>query len=280
MAIQPDLEGLVTLTEGSTAFTWTGPSLVSRVVREGEQILLPDKALILTIGVTPTEVDEGVLTDECPADAAGTDQVARIRYQSDLSRVTAATRDLLELLSDRAFFEPDAKGPLVGRDAYDTQSDGFSYLQTDYEGDSARIYFRVTDVAGTWAGPYSYATGPAGTSVTMADIFEAADPATGSDAATLAIDLNGGENMFHQFTIAGDRTLGFPTEIPNAGVTFYVKITQDGVGGRSLAFASGYETAYGNAVTIATAANAETLLCVVMLTLTRAAVFKAGQEFA
>ncbi len=99
MAIQPDLVGTITLTSGSTAFTWAGTSLVGANIQAGDQILLPGKIGVLTIA-TVASTTTGALTDECPAEAAGAGQAARIRYQSDLSRVSAQTRQLIERISD------------------------------------------------------------------------------------------------------------------------------------------------------------------------------------
>src|SRR5690606_24256828 len=91
--------GTIDLTDGSADFTWTGTSLVAADVRAGDQILLPGKAMVLTIATVATSTT-GTLTDNCPAGAAGSTQVARIRYQSDLSRTAAQTRQLIELISD------------------------------------------------------------------------------------------------------------------------------------------------------------------------------------
>ncbi len=97
MAIQPDLVGTITLTSGSANFTWSGTSLVSANIQPGDQILLPAKAMVLTIA-TVASATTGTLTDNCPAAAAGSGQTARIRYQSDLSRVAAQTRQLIDML--------------------------------------------------------------------------------------------------------------------------------------------------------------------------------------
>lgn len=97
MAIQPDLVGTITLTSGSANFTWSGTSLVSANIQAGDEIRLPGKAMVLTIA-TVASATTGTLTDNCPAAAAGSGQVARIRYQSDLSRVAAQTRQLIDLL--------------------------------------------------------------------------------------------------------------------------------------------------------------------------------------
>ncbi|EKF43965.1 ribonuclease III [Nitratireductor indicus C115] len=97
MALQPDLIGAVTLTAGSNEFTWAGASLVGGAIQEGDTIHLPGSGLSMVIA-TVTGATTGTLTDNCPAAAAGAGQVARIRYQADLSRVAAKTWQLIELL--------------------------------------------------------------------------------------------------------------------------------------------------------------------------------------
>ena len=99
MAIQPDLVGTVTLTSGSPNFTVAGINLQTGAVQAGDTILLPLKGLVLTIA-TVTGASTGTLTDDCPAAAAGSGQVCRVRYQADLSRVSAATRVLMEMLAN------------------------------------------------------------------------------------------------------------------------------------------------------------------------------------
>ena len=94
------------------------------------------------------------------------------------------------------------------------------------------------------------------------------------------MDLETGEKLFHTFTIAGNRTLGFPINFPNPGISFYVKVTQDATGGRELDFASGYVFSRGQKPVISELPDAETLLCVVILANDRAVVFPVGQEFA
>lgn len=100
MAIQPDLVGTIDLTGGSTAFTWAGTSLKgTNNIQAGETIWLTDtggSVIVATVDSATT----GTLTDPCPAALAGTAQGARIRYQADLSRVSAQTRQLIERISD------------------------------------------------------------------------------------------------------------------------------------------------------------------------------------
>lgn len=104
MAIQPDLVGTITLTAGSTAFTWAGTSLAAADIRPGDEIRLPAKGLVLTIGGTKNDITAtgGLLTDNCPAAAAGAAQTARLRYQPDLARTAAQTRELISRWGDDA----------------------------------------------------------------------------------------------------------------------------------------------------------------------------------
>lgn len=97
MAAQPDLVGTVTLTSGQVGFTVAGINMVAADVLAGEQILLPAKGLVLTIG-SRTNATTGALSDPCPAAAAGAAQPCRIRFQSDLARVAAQARNLIDLI--------------------------------------------------------------------------------------------------------------------------------------------------------------------------------------
>lgn len=75
-----------------------------------------------------------------------------------------------------------------------------------------------------------------------------------TDAATVAWDMASGFNA--SFTIGGNRTLGNPTNATVTGRTGTLKITQDGTGGRTLAFASNWKFAGGVAVALSSAAGA------------------------
>ena len=78
-----------------------------------------------------------------------------------------------------------------------------------------------------------------------------------TDAASIAIDMGVGNNF--AFTLGGNRTLEAPTN-STAGQTGYIYITQDGTGGRTLAFNNAYIFVSGTAPTISTAAGAKDML--------------------
>lgn len=83
-------------------------------------------------------------------------------------------------------------------------------------------------------------------------IWDAAAPVALTDAATIAVDLNTGSNF--TVTLGGNRTLGNPTNV-KPGQTGVIYVTQDGTGGRTLAFGANYKFAGGTAFSIDTAAN-------------------------
>jgi hypothetical protein len=180
--------------------------------------------------------------------------------------------------------KPDARGSLGGRSAHDAKPEGFIYGVNDNP--PFYVYYeKATDAVGNWAGPFQW-YGPAGddgddgTSADLGAILGAATPVEGVDAGVLAIDLNLGENLNHEFTITANRTLGFPTTIPNNGITFYVMIIQDGSGGHTLDFATGYEGPGGALPIVSALPNAETLLAIYVKAADRAFVFTLGQDFA
>lgn len=192
MAIQPDLVGTVTLEEASAAFDWTGISLTVADIRPGDTIFLPEKGLSFVIGEV-TGAGSGMLTDPVPAVADGEDQAARIRFQSDLSRMPAATRDLLLKLSSgnitslaglegyagaiMTFLGPGVLGAinradliqgvhydvqvddLSGRDFYDSEDAGFSLLVSDTGDGRAAIFVKASASSGDWSDP-AFITGP------------------------------------------------------------------------------------------------------------------------
>lgn len=63
-----------------------------------------------------------------------------------------------------------------------------------------------------------------------------------TDAATIALNLN--LNNYYRVVLAGNRTLGAPTNLPSAGNRqgFIIEVVQDATGGRTLAFNAAYNT--------------------------------------
>ena len=91
-------------------------------------------------------------------------------------------------------------------------------------------------------------------------------PVTLTDAATVAVDLSLGNNF--ALTIAGNRTLGAPTNV-TAGQSGVIVVTQDGTGSRTLAYNSVYKFAGGTAPTLTTTANAVDVLAYYVESATR-----------
>lgn len=81
----------------------------------------------------------------------------------------------------------------------------------------------------------------------------AATVTTLTDAATISVDMSTSCNF--AVTLGGNRTLGNPTGTVN-GQTGSIFITQDGSGGRTLAYSSNWEFPNGAAPTLSTGANA------------------------
>lgn len=86
-----------------------------------------------------------------------------------------------------------------------------------------------------------------------------------TDAATVALDMSTFING--SFTIAGNRTLGNPTN-PKVGQSGFIQITQDGTGSRTLAYASNWEFANGSAPALSTAAGTKDVLFYTVLSAT------------
>ena len=74
-----------------------------------------------------------------------------------------------------------------------------------------------------------------------------------TDGATITPDFAAGNNF--SVTLGGSRTLANPTN-QTAGQSGVIVVTQDGTGGRTLAFGSNWKFPGGTAPTLTTAANA------------------------
>jgi hypothetical protein len=82
-----------------------------------------------------------------------------------------------------------------------------------------------------------------------------------ADAANIAVNLN--ENNFYSVTLGGNRTLDNPTNLA-AGQSGCIFISQDGVGGRTLAFGSNYDFAGGITPALSAAPGAVDVLSYVV----------------
>lgn len=82
-------------------------------------------------------------------------------------------------------------------------------------------------------------------------------PSTLTDAASIAVDLNDGNNFI--VTLGGNRTLENPSN-PTIGQTGQIYVIQDGTGSRTLAYGSYWKFSGGTAPTLTTDVNAVDLL--------------------
>ena len=99
--------------------------------------------------------------------------------------------------------------------------------------------------------------GTANVLVTPANMEAASEEVTLTDAATIAV--NWSTFLTGNVTLAGNRTLGVPTNA-EPGTWRVIRITQDATGGRTLGYASEYETQDGADPQISAAANANDTL--------------------
>jgi hypothetical protein len=81
----------------------------------------------------------------------------------------------------------------------------------------------------------------------------AADITALTDEALIALDFEDAQNF--SITLAGNRTLGLPTNIV-AGQTGSIFLTQDGTGSRTLSYDAVWDFAAGTAPTLTTTASA------------------------
>jgi len=80
--------------------------------------------------------------------------------------------------------------------------------------------------------------------LTAEKVWEAAEPVTLTDAATVAVDFSAGLNF--NLTIGGNRTLGAPSNV-KGGESGVIYVTQDGTGNRTLAYHANYKWAGASA---------------------------------
>ncbi len=93
--------------------------------------------------------------------------------------------------------------------------------------------------------------------LTTNEAWSAAAVVTLTDAATVAVDMATFINA--EVTLAGNRTLGQPSNT-KVGQTGFIRINQDGAGGRTLAYHADWKFAGGNDPVLSTAINATDLL--------------------
>lgn len=90
-------------------------------------------------------------------------------------------------------------------------------------------------------------------------VFDAAagNITTLTDGSAIGIDFSDGNNF--KVTLAGNRTLSNPTNVV-AGQSGFIAVTQDGTGGRTLAYSANYQFVGGTPPILSTAASSVDIL--------------------
>src|SRR3954462_4387722 len=122
----------------------------------------------------------------------------------------------------------------------------------------------ISDIAAVGAAfggatPYALAMLALSSSSAVREYFNRGTSAL-TDAATVNTNCSG-QNLF-TLTIGGNRTLANPTN-KQSGATYIWVITQDGTGGRTLAYGSDFTWVGGTVPILSTAAGAVDIICAV-----------------
>lgn len=194
-------------------------------------------------------------------------------YAGDPENRYASAADMTQAQSDILGLDTQKLDVSTAASTYQTQSGMSSYLTTanaasTYQTQSGMSSYVPTSAIGTTVQAYNANNAVTDTAQTFTKAQRGAY-VTLTDAATIATDLSLG-NQF-QVTLAGNRTLGAPTNVV-AGQSGVIRVVQDGSGGRSLAFNSVFKFPGGTAPTLTTTANAVDLLAYHCETTTRIAV--------
>lgn len=105
----------------------------------------------------------------------------------------------------------------------------------------------------TAASPGDYRAGTEdGEVLTPKDVWDAGAFVTLTQASTISVDFSAAFNF--ETTMTGNRTLGSPSNA-KPGQSGTIRISQDGTGGRTLAFGSNWKFAGGTAPSLTTTAN-------------------------
>lgn len=102
--IRPDWTiGTLNLTSGSVEFTTNDSMLQTAAIQPGDEIITASGLVLIIASITGQ--NSGTLMEPCPADAAGSGQPLRIRFQPDGSRYNGATAELVQLLGSGNVYE-------------------------------------------------------------------------------------------------------------------------------------------------------------------------------
>lgn len=156
-----------------------------------------------------------------------------------------STGDLANLTDDldQVLTQPIVTGEDGYWEAY-VESDGF-YTERFFWGGRLRLVYanvQVGELAISGAPEATVAEIQAGSAgnryLSPVNLFTSAAPVTLTDAATIAVNMGAGINF--NVTLGGNRTLGNPTNA-KPGQSGRIRVTQDGTGGRSLAYGSNWK---------------------------------------
>lgn len=186
--------GTLTITNASTAVVGVGTSWSASDLRQGDLILWIEGGDGFWQPIIQSVESNTALTLAEPWEGPTLSGVRyRIRYQWDSSRVSAQSRQLIEMLDNGNVLSfsgltgpgvPVFDGPhslvikpetdfingvaydvqvdtLADRAAYDGQAEGFSVLVSDVGDGRSALYSKVSNSVGDWSDP-AYITGPVG----------------------------------------------------------------------------------------------------------------------
>ena len=149
--------------------------------------------------------------------------------------------------------------PASGQDASTTQK-GIVELATDAEtqtGTDATRAITPANLTAKEATAAQFRNNTADRILTTDQVWSSASLVTLTDAGTIAVNMSAGINF--QVTLAGNRTLGNPTN-GKAGQSGLIIVSQDGTGSRTLAYGANWEFEGGSAPTLSTGANSKDVL--------------------
>lgn len=158
MATSDYRTGTVSIAAATRTLAGAGTAWLSAGFREGDTLFLKGYAI-------PIESVENNASLTLSEDWPGADVAAapyRMRYQSDLSRMSAKVQALIDGLSDLKgargdkgdSFSPDATGVFADRAGFDAEAEGFSFLSLDGDAGAttgeASVFIR-RGAAGGWS---------------------------------------------------------------------------------------------------------------------------------
>lgn len=149
--------------------------------------------------------------------------------------------------------------PASGQDASTTQK-GIVELATDAEtqtGTDATRAITPANLTAKEATAAQFRNNTADRILTTDQVWSGASLVTLTDAGTIAVDMSAGINF--QVTLAGNRTLGNPTNV-KVGQSGLIIVNQDGTGNRTMAYGANWEFPGGVAPTLTTTASAKDIL--------------------